>query len=49
MLVDYWGTDEPLYDIAPTPMGDGVVDVQDLMVLLEHLTKDAGDPNVVGP
>ncbi|MHC4632738.1 MAG: M56 family metallopeptidase [Planctomycetota bacterium] len=49
MLVDYWGTDEPLYDIAPTPMGDGVVDVQDMMVLLEHLTKDAGDPNVVGP
>jgi len=49
MMVDYWGTDEQLYDIGPTPFGDGIVDVQDLIVLLEHLTKDAGDPNVVGP
>ena len=49
LMVDYWGTDEPLYDIGPTPLGDGIVDVQDLMVLLEHLTKEAGDPNVVGP
>jgi hypothetical protein len=21
-----WGTDEPLYDIGPTPFGDGMVD-----------------------
>ena len=37
MMVDYWGTDEPLYDIAPPPFGDGIVDVQDLIVLAEHL------------
>ncbi|MBL7144352.1 MAG: hypothetical protein ISS76_08970, partial [Phycisphaerae bacterium] len=37
IMVDYWGTDEPLCDIAPPPFGDGIVDVQDLIVLSEHL------------
>ena len=39
IIVDHWGTDEPLCDIGPTPFGDGVVDVQDLIVLAEHLFK----------
>ena len=37
MMIDYWHTDEPLYDIGPRPFGDGIVDVQDLIVLAEHL------------
>jgi len=37
IMVDYWGTDNPLCDIGPMPWGDGVVDVQDLIVLAEHL------------
>jgi len=37
MLVDYWHTDEPFFDIGPMPWGDGIVDVQDLIVLAEHL------------
>jgi sugar lactone lactonase YvrE len=37
IMVDYWGTNEPLYDIAPTPLGDGIVDVQDLIILAEYL------------
>ncbi len=37
MMVDYWGTDEPLYDIAPRPFGDGIIDVQDMIALSEHL------------
>jgi len=37
MMLDYWHTDEPLYDISPRPLGDGIVDVQDLIVLAEHL------------
>jgi len=37
IIVDHWGTDEPLCDIGPTPLGDGIVDVQDLIVLAEHL------------
>jgi len=37
IMVDYWGTDEPLCDIGPMPWGDGIVGVQDLIVLSEHL------------
>ena len=37
IIVDNWYTDNSLCDIAPAPMGDGVVDVQDLIVLAEHL------------
>jgi len=40
MMVDYWGTNEKLCDIGPTPFGDGIVDVQDLIVLSEHLFED---------
>jgi len=40
IMVDYWGTDEPLCDIGPMPWGDGVVDVEDLIVLAEHLFED---------
>ncbi|MBA7685524.1 hypothetical protein ES703_93949 [subsurface metagenome] len=37
IMIDYWGTDNPLCDIGPMPWGDGIVDVQDLIVLAEHL------------
>jgi len=37
IMLDYWGTDEALYDIGPRPFSDGIVDVQDLIVLAEHL------------
>jgi len=40
IMVDYWGTDEPLCDIGPMPWGDGVVDVQDLIVIAEHLFEE---------
>jgi hypothetical protein len=40
IMVDNWGTDEPLCDIGPTPFGDGIVDVQDLIVLAEHLFEE---------
>jgi len=36
-LVDYWHQDEPAYDVAPPPFGDDIVDVQDLIVVAEHL------------
>lgn len=45
MMVDYWHTDEPLYDIAPMPFGDGIVDVKDLVLLAEYLTPKEVDPN----
>ena len=37
IIVDHWGTDNSLCDIGPMPWGDGIVDVQDLIVLAEHL------------
>ena len=46
MMVDFWHTDEPLYDIAPLPYGDGIVDVKDLVLLAEHLTVATDDPNL---
>ncbi len=46
IMVDYWGTDEPLCDIGPMPWGDGVVDVDDLVILAEHLFEGLSD-NVI--
>jgi Tol biopolymer transport system component len=40
VMVDYWGTDNSLCDIGPMPWGDGIVDVQDLTVLAEHLFEE---------
>jgi hypothetical protein len=40
IIVDHWGTDEPLCDIGPMPWGDGIVDIQDLIVLAEHLFEE---------
>jgi hypothetical protein len=37
---DHWGENYTLCDIGPTPFGDGVVDIQDLIVLAEHLFED---------
>jgi hypothetical protein len=46
-LVNHWGTDNSLYDIGPTPFGDGVVDGQDLVVLADHISPDTGDSDDV--
>jgi len=40
IMVDNWGTDNSLCDIGPMPWGDGVVDVEDLIVLAEHLFEE---------
>ncbi len=47
IIVDNWGTDEPLCDIGPMPLGDGIVDVQDLIVLSEHLFENVNDPTLI--
>jgi len=38
IMVDAWSTNETLCDIAPPPMGDGVVDFQDLAVLSDYVS-----------
>ncbi len=40
IVVDNWGTDNSLCDVGPTPFGDGIVDVKDLIVLAEHLFEE---------
>jgi hypothetical protein len=40
LLVDHWNDNNVLYDIAPPPAGDGVVDVQDLDALLYYWLTD---------
>ena len=45
-MVDRWGTDDPLCDIGPMPWGDGIVDVQDLVVLAEYIGEKMEDPTL---
>lgn len=40
LMIESWGTDDPLCDIGPMPWGDGVVDAKDLIVLAEHMLKE---------
>jgi hypothetical protein len=40
IMVDHWGTGEPLCDIGPMPWGDGIVNIQDLIILAKHLFED---------
>ena len=40
IIVDNWGTDESLCDIGPMPWGDGIVNIEDLKVLAEHLFEE---------
>jgi hypothetical protein len=46
-LADHWGENEPSCDIGPSPLGDGVVDVQDMVVLAEYIGQDIDDPTLV--
>jgi hypothetical protein len=47
IMVDHWGEYYPLCDIGPTPLGDGIVNVDDLKVLAEHLFEDVNDPTLI--
>ena len=47
IMVDHWHTDNALYDIAPLPFGDNFVDVQDLIILAEHLFEEVNDPTLI--
>jgi len=43
IMAGHWNTGEPVCDIGPTPLGDGTVDAQDLLVLAMHLAEQAID------
>lgn len=40
LIIENWGKSSLLCDIGPTPFGDGIVDVQDLIVLSQHLFEE---------
>jgi len=40
-MVDHFGESYSLCDIGPTPLGDGIVDIQDMIVLVEHIFDEA--------
>jgi len=44
-LMEFWGTDTSQCDIGPTPLGDGIVDEKDLLVLAEYMVENARDLN----
>jgi hypothetical protein len=40
MLIENWGTDNPLYDIGPAAWGDGEVDIADLKAFIAEWEKE---------
>jgi len=40
IVIDHQGENYPLCDIGPTLLGDGIVDLQYLIVLAEHLFEE---------
>jgi len=47
IMIDCWGTDDSLCDIGPMPWGDGIVDVEDLIVLVERIVEAKADADAV--
>ena len=47
IVVDHWDTNDSLCDIGPTPLGDGIVDIEDIVVLSEHLFAEVDDPTLI--
>ncbi|MBP8303806.1 MAG: hypothetical protein KBE04_06750 [Phycisphaerae bacterium] len=43
LLIEHWGQDSPLFDLAPPPTGDGIVDRQDLEALMGHWGEELPD------
>ena len=46
-LIEHWGREEPLLDLAPVPFGDGVVDANDLAALMQYWGWELYDPTLL--
>jgi len=46
-MAEHWDQDYPPCDMGPTPLGDGIVDIQDLRVLAEHIGTEVTDPTLL--
>ncbi|MFC1765655.1 kelch repeat-containing protein [Planctomycetota bacterium] len=47
LLIEHWGKDDPKYDIAPLPFGDGIVDEIDLGRLMSYWQQGVNDPSLL--
>jgi len=47
IVVEHWGENYSLCDIGPTPLGNGIVGVEDLVVLSERLFEEVDDPTLI--
>ncbi|MCX5646979.1 MAG: protein kinase [Phycisphaerae bacterium] len=45
-MAEHWGQNKSLYDIGSSPMGDGVVDLNDLIVLADYIGNEWVDPTL---
>jgi N-acetylneuraminic acid mutarotase len=45
-LIESWGQDDSLVDIAPPPFGDGIVDALDLELLMNYWEQSVDDPTL---
>ena len=43
IMAGYWNTGDPVCDIGLTPLGDGAVNAQDLLVLALHMARETVD------
>jgi len=46
-LIESWGMDDPMVDIAPRPSGDGLVDTLDLELLMSYWGQPIDDPTLI--
>lgn len=46
-LIESWGQDDPMVDLAPPPFGDGVVDALDLELLMSYWEQPLDDPTLI--
>ncbi len=46
-LIQSWGQDDPMVDIAPLPFGDGFVDALDLELLMSYWGQPFDDPTLI--
>ncbi|MFC1636997.1 kelch repeat-containing protein [Planctomycetota bacterium] len=47
ILIESWGQDNPLCDIAPAPFGDGIVDALDLELFMSYWGQEVDDPTLI--
>jgi hypothetical protein len=47
LLTDHWGQNDPAFDIAPPPAGDGLVDIRDQEGLMHYWHRELPEPGLL--